>query len=45
MDKADRHELGTIIKANGQLKVLWDSGKTSYYRRNKLANLSLVMSA
>lgn len=41
-DKTDQHELGTIIGANGQIKVRWDSGQTSYYHRSKLTNLSLA---
>ena len=29
----DTQELGTILAANGEIKVKWDSGRTSYYRR------------
>jgi len=32
-------ELGTIVEANGQIKVKWDDGHTSYFYRNKLAKL------
>jgi hypothetical protein len=41
-DKWAREELGTIVAANGAIKVRWDSGRTSYYRRNMPANLQLT---
>jgi hypothetical protein len=34
-------ELGTIVGTDGTIKVKWDSGRTSYFRRNKPANISL----
>ena len=34
-------ELGTIVEANGDVKVKWDDGKTSYYRRGVPANVQL----
>jgi hypothetical protein len=34
-------ERGIIVAANGQIKVKWDSGRTSYFRRDKRANLHL----
>ena len=40
-DKRDNEELGTIVTANGKIKVRWDSGRTSYYYRNVPANLRL----
>jgi hypothetical protein len=40
-DKLDHQELGTIVAANGKIKVLWDSGRTSYCYRNVPANLQL----
>jgi hypothetical protein len=40
-DKSESQELGTIVAANGKIKVLWDSGRTSYYYRKVPANLHL----
>jgi hypothetical protein len=34
-------ELGTVTAANGEVKVKWDGGQTSYFRRDKLANVRL----
>ncbi len=34
-------DAGTIVAANGEVKVKWDSGRTSYYRRKNLANIEL----
>jgi hypothetical protein len=33
---------GTIVEANGEIKVKWDSGRTSYYRRKVPANIRLA---
>jgi hypothetical protein len=30
-NKRGNLELGSIVKANGKIKVKWDSGQTSYY--------------
>ena len=35
------HELGTVIDNDGAIKVKWDSGKTSYYRHDREANIEL----
>jgi len=35
-------ELGTVTEADGGVKVKWDSGRTSYFRRAKSANVRLV---
>jgi hypothetical protein len=32
---------GTIVEADGEVKVKWDDGKTSYYRRGVPANVQL----
>jgi CRP-like cAMP-binding protein len=29
-------ELGTVVEADGEIKVKWDSGSTSYFRRHDL---------
>ena len=31
--------LGTIVAANGQIKVKWDGGRTSYFHRDRFAKL------
>jgi hypothetical protein len=33
----DKH--GTVVEADGSVKVQWDDGATSYFRRNKPANV------
>jgi hypothetical protein len=33
--------LGTVIKINGFIKVKWDGGRTSYFRRDTQANIQL----
>ena len=35
-------ELGMVIEADGEVKVKWDRGGTSYFRRNKSADVRLV---
>jgi hypothetical protein len=32
VERKDTDESGTVTKANGEVKVKWDGGKTSYYR-------------
>lgn len=34
-------ELGIVAEADGQIKVKWDSGSTSYFRHGKEANVQL----
>ena len=34
-------ELGTVVEADGEIKVKWDSGRTSYFRRDQVANVRL----
>ena len=34
-------ELGTVTEKNGKIKVAWDSGRTSYFRHDQWANLTL----
>ncbi len=41
VDKLEHEEGGTIVAANGDIKVKWDNGRTSYYRRNVPANVKL----
>lgn len=38
----DHGDQGTIVEANGKIKVRWDSGRTSYFRRNKPANVQIA---
>lgn len=35
-------ELGTVAEANGKVKIKWDGGRTSYFRRHELANVRLA---
>ena len=30
-------ELGTVVEADGKIKVKWDGGRTSYFRRDQVA--------
>ena len=39
--RKDTDELGTVVEHNGEIKVKWDGGKTSYYRHGAQANVSL----
>ena len=34
-------ESGTVIEADGEIKVKWDGGRTSYFRRDQQANVRL----
>jgi len=34
--------LGTIVDAGGRIKVKWDGGETSYFRRDRHANVMLT---
>jgi hypothetical protein len=39
-------DAGTVVEADDrQIKVQWDSGRTSYFRLRKIANLLLVVKA
>jgi hypothetical protein len=42
VSRKDSRALGTIVEANGEVKVKWDDGKTSYYRRGLPGNVKLV---
>ena len=37
--RKDADELGTVVKINGNIKVKWDSGGTSYFRHGEPANV------
>jgi hypothetical protein len=41
VSRKDTGELGTIVETNGNIKVKWDGGRTSYFRRNIPANVRL----
>lgn len=34
-------EHGTVVECDGQIKVKWDSGQTSYFRHGAQANVEL----
>ena len=40
--REDSQESGTIVEVDGEIKVKWDSGRTSYYRRKNPANIRVV---
>ena len=40
--RMDRDERGTIIEADGQIKVKWENGQTSYFDRDKPSNVTLI---
>lgn len=35
----DGSETGTVIDANGSIKVLWENGQTSYFRHGRQGNV------
>ncbi len=39
--RPDGQDRGTIVEANGVIKVKWDSGRTSYFERGKQSNVLL----
>jgi len=39
--RKDSDECGTVTEADGQIKVKWDGGQTSYFRRDEQANVRL----
>ena len=42
MVRKDTEELGTIVEADDEIKVKWDGGRTSYFHRDKPANVQLI---
>ena len=38
-------DVGTVIEHDGEIKVRWDDGKTSYYRHGHEANVELILIA
>jgi hypothetical protein len=38
----DHDEHGTVVEADGEIKVKWDSGRTSYFRRNRPSNVQIA---
>jgi len=39
--REDGQDSGTIVEVNGEIKVKWDSGRTSYYRRKNPAKIRM----
>lgn len=39
VSRKDGSERGTVIEADGQTKVKWDGGRTSYFRHNSRADV------
>jgi hypothetical protein len=45
VSRKESNGLGTIVEADGYVKVKWDDGKTSYYRRGVPANVQAANTA
>lgn len=41
VSRPDGKDTGTIVEAGSEIKVKWDSGRTSYFGRGKAANVRL----
>jgi len=41
VSRKDSAERGTVVEVNPEIKVKWDGGRTSYFRRDKPANVKL----
>jgi hypothetical protein len=41
VSRKDSGELGTVTEHDGQIKVNWDGGRTSYFRHGQAANVQL----
>jgi hypothetical protein len=41
VSRPDGRDAGTIVEAGSEIKVKWDSGRTSYFERGKVANVRL----
>ena len=39
VSRKDTPDSGTVVEANGKIKVKWDAGRTSYFRRDQPANV------
>ena len=47
VSRKDSDELGTIVEADDRtkIKIKWDGGQTSYFRRDQRANVKLAEAA
>jgi hypothetical protein len=45
VSRKESNGLGTVVEADGKVKVKWDDGKTSYYRRGVPANVQAANTA
>ena len=41
--RKDSEELGTVVSSNGNIKVKWDNGATSYFKRGQPAKVRLKL--
>ncbi len=41
VSRPDGEDTGTIVEVGDQIKVKWDSGRTSYFQRGKESNVLL----
>jgi hypothetical protein len=39
--RKDSEDHGTVTEQNGQIRVRWDDGRTSYFRHGRMANVQL----
>ncbi len=42
VSRTDTDDLGTVIESDGDIKVKWDNGQTSYFERHMPSNLKRV---
>jgi hypothetical protein len=42
VSRKDSNELGTIVEVDREVKVRWDGGRTSYFRRDVSSNVRLA---
>ena len=42
VSRKDGAERGTVVEADGKVKVKWDSGRTSYYVRGRPGNVAPI---
>jgi hypothetical protein len=41
VSRKNTEEVGTVVENDGQIKVRWDGGRTSYFRHGETANVKL----
>ena len=41
VSRKDSEERGTVVEHDGEIKIRWDDGRTSYFRHGHDANVAL----